>query len=254
MIFTKLQKRLAYINVEMGQLTDEVEELAQALKVASGRRQNTFEYDESYGYSEEDDAQLGIKDEFEEVCNRLKYVRSELQLYIDDAHELAYTDALTGAANRNAYIENVKLLDDAINDTEVDFSIAVFDINGLKNANDTYGHEYGDYLIITASDILKDYVGSSRLFRIGGDEFVSILETSNKAKIEEIFTAIDSAVAEANEGAEDFKADAPLAISKGFSSYMPGKDSSVQAVFRRADKAMYDDKTAYYKTHDRRQR
>ena len=112
LIFTKLQKRLAYINVEMGQLTDEVDELAQALKIASGRRQNTFEYDEAYGYSEEDDEQLGIKDEFEEVCNRLKYVRNELQLYIDDAHELAYTDALTGSANRNAYIENVKLLED----------------------------------------------------------------------------------------------------------------------------------------------
>ncbi len=254
LIFTKLQKRLAYINVEMGQLTNEVDELAQALKVASGRRQNTFEYDESYGYSEDDDAQLGIKDEFEEVCNRLKYVRSELQLYIDDAHELAYTDALTGSANRNAYIENVKLLDDAINDTEVDFSIAVFDINGLKNANDTYGHEYGDHLIITASDILKDFVGSSSLFRIGGDEFVSILETSNKDKIEKIFAAIDSAVAEANEAADDFKSEAPLAISKGFSSYLKGKDSSVQDVFRRADKAMYDDKTAYYKAHDRRQR
>ena len=76
----------------------------------------------------------------------------------------------------------------------------------------------------------------------------------SKAKIEEMLAAIDSAVKEAGEAADDFKADAPLAISKGFSSYIPGKDSSVQAVFRRADKAMYEDKTAYYKAHDRRQR
>jgi GGDEF domain-containing protein len=69
-----------------------------------------------------------------------------------------------------------------------------------------------------------------------------------------MFAAIDSAVAEANEAADDFKSEAPLAISKGFSSYLKGKDSSVQDVFRRADKAMYDDKTAYYKAHDRRQR
>ena len=168
-----------------------------------------------------------------EVCNRLKYVRNELQLYIDDAHELAYTDALTGSANRNAYIENVKLLDDEMDNTEVDFSIAVFDINGLKNANDTYGHEYGGF----------NTKGGLRAELMSAD-------ANNLPDI----AAIDSAVAEANEAADDFKSEAPLAISKGFSSYLKGKDSSVQDVFRRADKAMYDDKTAYYKAHDRRQR
>ena len=254
LIFTKIQKRLAYINVEMGQLTDEVEELAQALKIASGRRADTFEYDEAYNSYDEEDSQQEIKDEFEELCCRLKFVRNELQQYIDDAHELAYTDALTGAANRNSYIENVKLLDDAINSTEVDFSIAVFDINGLKNANDTYGHEYGDLLIITASDILKDFVGSNSLFRIGGDEFAAILKISSQTKIEQMFAAIDSAVAEANETVEDFKTKAPLAISKGVSSYNSGKDADVQAVFRRADDAMYADKKAYYQSHDRRKR
>ncbi len=252
LIFERIQKRLSYINLEMGQLTDEVEELAQALKIASGRRTDTFEYDESYSAYDEEDSQSGINDEFEELCERLKYVRSELQQYIDDAHELAYTDALTGAANRNAYIENVKLYDDEIRESEPEFSIAVFDINGLKNANDTYGHEYGDLLIITASDILKDFVGSENLFRIGGDEFVAILEVSKQEKLDEIFAAIDSSVAEANENVEDFKTKAPLAISKGVSTYVQGKDSSVQVVFHRADEAMYADKTAYYKKHDRR--
>ena len=46
----------------------------------------------------------------------------------------------------------------------------------------------------------------------------------------------------------------PLALSKGAALYKANSDVDVQSVFRRADAAMYADKAAYYKTHDRRQR
>ena len=252
LIFERIQKRLSYINLEMGQLTDEVEELAQALKIASGRRSDTFEYNEEYNTFNEENSQLGIHDEFEELSEKLNYVRNELQQYIDDAHELAYTDALTGASNRNAYIEAAEVLNDLMLDSEIDFSVAVFDINGLKNANDSFGHEFGDLMIITASDILKDFVGPEKLYRIGGDEFVALLDFSDKSKLAEIFSAIDQTVSETNSKIEDFKTKVPLAISKGVSSYIPNQDKEVQAVFRRADDAMYADKKAYYQSHDRR--
>lgn len=195
-----------------------------------------------------------VFNEFEELYNYLKYVRNELQQYIDDAHKMAYIDALTGAANRNAYVEAIKEFDQRMKEVETEFSILNFYINGLKNANDSFGHEYGDLLIITASDVLKDFVGAENLYRIGGDEFAAILEISDEIKLGEIFKAIDIKVAETNETVKELQVEAPLAISKGYAIYVPGKDLDVQSVFRRADEAMYSDKTAYYKLHDRRNR
>lgn len=253
LVISKFHRRLSFINLEMNLLTDEVEELAHALKIASGRRSDSFEYNDSYK-AYDDDSQSFTRDEFEELYNCLKYVRNELQQYIDDAHKMAYIDALTGAANRNAYVEGIKEFDQRMKEVDTEFSIAVFDINGLKNANDSFGHEYGDLLIITASDVLKDFVGSENLYRIGGDEFAAILDISDEAKLNEIFKAIDVTVAETNESLKELRSEAPLAISKGYAVYIPGKDLDVQSVFRRADEAMYSDKTAYYKLHDRRHR
>ena len=252
LISGKIHKRLVFLNSEMTELTTEVEDLAQELRRASGRRAETFEYNLSY--KSESDSGRRSTNGFEELSDRLKHVRYELKHYIDDAHELAYTDALTGSANRTAYVDAIKELDDKLLESEVDFSIAVFDINGLKTSNDTFGHEYGDLLIITASDILKESVGSENLFRIGGDEFVAILETTEKEKLDEIFQFVDTRIEAVNSTIEEFKTKEPLAISKGISSFIKDQDSDVQSVFRRADDAMYADKAAYYKTHDRRRR
>ena len=254
-LFTvKIQKRLAFLNSEMNQLTEEVEVLAQELRLATGRRAEKFDYEEILQDSEKKAGTNQNKDGFEELSGRLTYVRDELQRYIDDAHKLAYTDSLTGSANRNAYIDVLKQLNKDIKEGTADFSIAVFDINGLKNSNDSFGHEYGDLMIITASDILKEAIGVENLYRIGGDEFVAILQSSDKDKQERLMNYIDSRISAINETIKEFKTKAPLAISKGVSSYIKGEDADVQAVFCRADEAMYSDKTAYYQIHDRRRR
>ena len=252
-LFTrKIHNRLVYLNTEMTELADEVESLAQELRLATGRRAEKFDYERLL--KERASGQIRTKDGFEELSRRLKAVRDELQRYIDDAHKLAYTDALTGSANRNAYIDAIKGLNKEIKEGKADFSLAVFDINGLKNSNDTFGHEYGDLMIITASDILKEAIGVENLYRIGGDEFVAILKISDTQKLEKILGFIEARIGAANDTIKGFKAEAPLAISKGFSCFAAGEDSDVQAVFRRADNAMYADKKAYYQIHDRRKR
>ena len=254
LITRKIHNRLVYLNSEMIQLADEVEDLAQELRLASGRRAEKFDYEKLLKEAESASGRLRSGDAFEELSGRLKVVRDELQRYIDDAHKLAYTDALTGMTNRNAYIDLLKGLNQTIKDGRADFSLAVFDINGLKNSTDSFGHEYGDLMIITASDILKEATGVENLYRIGGDEFVAVFKISEKEKLERIMAFVDERIAAANETIKEFKTDAPLAISKGFSSFVAGEDSDVQAVFRRADDAMYADKKAYYQVHDRRGR
>ena len=251
LITGKINKRIGFLNSEMTHLSEEVEDLAVELRLASGFKSNAF--DAEY-MSSKKDFHARVTDGFDELCVRLKLVRKELQKFIDEAHEMAYTDALTGAGNRNAYIEALKQLSNKIKKGNAAFSIAVFDINGLKNANDSFGHEFGDLMIVTAAEVLKKAVCLENLFRIGGDEFVAVMDRVSESELSIIFQNVDSFIAEKNSKIEDFKIKAPLAISKGASSFNPDSDSDVKSVFHRADDAMYADKTEYYKTHDRRRR
>ncbi len=245
-ISDRLHKRIVYLNSEMSQMTDEVEELASELRLASSRHDHS-ENNKEKTQDEED------KDSLEELSSRLKFVRKELQHYIHDAHDLAYTDSLTGASNRNAYVENLKKLNKSISEGKAHFTLAVFDINGLKNANDTFGHEHGDLLIITASEVLRDVIGTDNLFRIGGDEFVAIVDESQEGmQIEELFQKIDSRIHEKNRSITELSSKAPLSLSKGAACFIKTDDFDVRTVFRRADEAMYADKASFYKKHDRR--
>ena len=82
-------------------------------------------------------------------------------------YELSYEDRLTGVGNRHAYMEYLRTLEGCKHSLGIVFA----DINGLKIANDTYGHEYGDKMIKSAARILKS-MRWEKIFRIGGDEFV----------------------------------------------------------------------------------
>lgn len=87
---------------------------------------------------------------------------------LDKLDKLSYNDTLTGLFNRNRYTEQMRALQKQPPPT---LGIIYLDIDGLKRANDTYGHAYGDALLIRTSDILVN-VCSCDVYRIGGDEFV----------------------------------------------------------------------------------
>ena len=249
LINSSFKRRFGLLNSEISSLTDDVEELASELSLASVRYHDGEKNEDASKFEE---AVNTSGDDFEQLESRLKFVQKELQQYIIDAHELSFTDTLTGSGNRNSYIETEKRLNALIKAGKGSFLLGVFDINGLKTSNDVFGHEYGDLLIITAAEVLKETFGFENLFRIGGDEFVTILEPAPAESVEEFFKTIDAKIALRNEEVDEFKTKAPLTISKGASTYIKGRDLDVKSVFRRADKGMYEDKANYYKTHDRR--
>lgn len=86
--------------------------------------------------------------------------------------KLAYTDPLTGLNNRQA----TERFFDSI-DASGDQYIAVqFDLNDLKKANDTYGHEEGDKYIALFAETLKTvFEGKGYIARTGGDEFIYVM-------------------------------------------------------------------------------
>ena len=76
---------------------------------------------------------------------------------------LAYHDQLTGAYNRN-YLEDIREDYDS-----QELYVTMVDIDGLKELNDTYGHEHGDLFIKSVCGELESF--GEPLFRLGGDEF-----------------------------------------------------------------------------------
>ena len=246
LIIGKLKKRFVFINSEMGRLANDVEELAAELRLASG----TDRYNADAEYSTRNSG-----DDFEVLESKLKFMRMELKQYISNAHTMAYTDNLTGLGNRNAYLEAVKKFDSKIASGDTKFALAVFDINGLKEGNDRFGHEFGDLMITTIANILKETLGASKLYRIGGDEFVAISENAEKADFEKVFAAINQKLDKLGNILTLGKNQMALAVSKGADAYVKDLDTEIKSVFRRADDAMYADKAAWYANHfDRRRR
>ena len=247
-LFTRrTRKQFQILNKEMGKMTDEIEELAEELSLTTGFQAVDAERYMNPGKFKAADTSTLLQ----EIYDRLRSVREELREYIEKAHIMAYTDILTGMGNRNAYFEVKEKLNKKISKGNVTFAVAIFDINGLKNANDDYGHETGDLMIVSVAEILKQFFKKGTLFRIGGDEFVAIVEnTSNEQMsiiLDKISAEIDSKIIVKNE------LHIPLAISKGFSVYTP-EDKEVKIVVQRADAQMYQDKTEYYTKHADRRR
>ena len=135
-----------------------------------------------------------------------------------------------------AYLEVIEGIDKKIKNGEVfEFAIAVFDINRLKIVNDTLGHENGDQYIINGCRIICSDFKHSPVFRIGGDEFVAILQHQdyeNKDEIEASFKKQMVSNVKNNQ----------VVISLGIACYIPDTDHNVQSVFERADKEMYKNK------------
>lgn len=247
-LFTRrTRKQFQILNKEMGKMTDEIEELAEELSLTTGFQAVDAERYMNPGKFKAADTSTLLQ----EIYDRLRSVRKELREYIEKAHIMAYTDILTGMGNRNAYFEVKEKLNKKISKGNVTFAVAIFDINGLKNANDDYGHETGDLMIVSVAEILKQFFKKGTLFRIGGDEFVAIVEnTSNEQMsiiLDKISAEIDSKIIVKNE------LHIPLAISKGFSVYTP-EDKEVKIVVQRADAQMYQNKTEYYTKHADRRR
>lgn len=122
-------------------------------------------------------------------CNNMNLLRSVSLFVANDLHKLknledfkrlASIDVFTGLYNRNKYIETINQIIANKLDT---VGIVYLDINGLKQANDKYGHEHGDEIIQKAVSLIN-VCFSGNVFRIGGDEFVILYIDNNREKFD----------------------------------------------------------------------
>jgi diguanylate cyclase (GGDEF)-like protein/PAS domain S-box-containing protein len=94
---------------------------------------------------------------------------------------LAYHDALTGLANRKAFIEKLDMETAYAKRYRTSLVVMLLDLDGFKAVNDTYGHEAGDQLLVTVGQRLTDTLRETDFIaRLGGDEFTIIMRNPEK--------------------------------------------------------------------------
>jgi diguanylate cyclase (GGDEF)-like protein len=110
----------------------------------------------------------------------------EFKAYLDVCEEAAFTDHLTGLANRRRFERQLEREVGRVERFGHPFSFLMIDIDSFKNLNDTFGHDAGDDAIRRISRVLREGTrGIDLAARIGGEEFaVLLVETSREAGME----------------------------------------------------------------------
>ena len=173
---------------------------------------------------------FGITDIDAEMRQEEEYAKR-----LASAQSQANIDALTGVKNRHAYLNAEQELDDRIAAGEnPDFAIVILDVNDLKKINDTKGHQAGDEYLCTACKIICDIFAHSPVFRIGGDEFAVLAQSSDYANIDTLVETVQEHNRKA--GSENV-----VVVACGMAKKNT-EDTCVASVFERADSLMYQNK------------
>ncbi len=168
---------------------------------------------------------------------QLGFAHANKKWFQNELLKNASIDAMTGLFNRrsifyflNHHIEQQKR-------THYNIAVVFIDINNLKIMNDKYGHDKGDEMIISFSDIIKNnFRKSDLLSRIGGDEFLIIfLDSSEEGFRQSLENAFEQFK---KKGIENVGI--PYEFSYGITSYIKGE--SIDKLIDRADSLMYIDK------------
>ncbi len=154
--------------------------------------------------------------------------------------ERASTDALTGAHNRQGFLERANHEIDRAKRYDEPLSLAALDFDHFKSINDTYGHPAGDAVLQGFSEKCHSILRSTDVFaRIGGEEFVVLMPNTSPnaayATLERVRQTIAATPVQWNDHSIQ------CSVSIGIAEYVPS-DSTIEAVLQRADAALYQAK------------
>ena len=179
-----------------------------------------------------------------ETSFELEQINSKLRVMNEHLQDVATTDSLTGLENRLAFDALLDTINQEHSKTN-NWTMLLMDVNGLKYANDTFGHQAGDALIIAAANAIKNaYSTNGNCFRIGGDEFVVI----TRAPLDSLYKLH----AQLKKGVEEYNKTALYHLSIAVGESRLCSDSGIRKSISdwkmEADLNMYRDKVRYHKS------
>lgn len=157
----------------------------------------------------------------------------------DSLVRLAYEDGLTRMPNRGSWNLYMKKMEKK----KTDYCIISMDVNGLKPINDSFGHNMGDCLLTTFSDVLKKVYENDFYARIGGDEFVIVLEDATDDMVAESLEEVDTELDWLNAlGEVPFS----YSVSSGYAYRHEVDEDFPHQTYLLADQRMYQEKQKYH--------
>ena len=124
------------------------------------------------------------------------------------------------------------------------YTVFVFDLNGLKTVNDTIGHDAGDALIVVGADCIASvFDNAGKCFRTGGDEFV-VITNMKREEAEGVLRRLEEKTKHWSSDKYSFS----LSIAAGFARAEDYSGLTAEELTKKADQAMYASKAAYYQS------
>ncbi|SHK47562.1 diguanylate cyclase (GGDEF) domain-containing protein [Clostridium cavendishii DSM 21758] len=162
----------------------------------------------------------------------------EKHLFEQELRRKSFLDGLTNINNRSYFELKMKELSNVS-----PVGILICDLDGLKLINDNLGHSFGDEVLRSVSNILKNNIGyNDILCRIGGDEFAIILPHKNINYLKDVYENIKRNI----ETYVKVNSYFPISLSIGY-SIKEYPDESIMDTFKMADNLMYSEKYKFRK-------
>ncbi len=174
-------------------------------------------------------------------AQRIIEMENKLRKKYKEAHYKSIYDSLTNVFNRAEIFEKLNVEYVRHTRNKLIFGIILIDIDYFKKINDTFGHQYGDYVLKKTAEIIKnrcrsyDYIG-----RYGGEEFLIICPETDKNSLYSIANRIREAVMEYDFEYKNVKSN--ITISAGIAT--SDETHSFDSMLELADKRLYNSKSS----------
>ena len=174
------------------------------------------------------------------VCGHLAGIILQREQMEKNLWNMAHLDTLTMLPNRALLNQRLNHAIETASRQQHKIAVLFLDLDHFKNINDSYGHTIGDEVLITAGNIMRDCIREQdTLARIGGDEFVILLENISDSL--ETCRVAEKILSQLSQIPPIDNANTTLTASIGISIY-PNDATTVDEILRNADTAMYQAK------------
>lgn len=166
-------------------------------------------------------------------------LESMVALRTAELEKLAYTDGLTGIANRSAFFSRAEAELRKSHRLSYDVGILMLDLDHFKSINDTFGHEAGDNVLKLVADTISTCLREIDMFgRVGGEEFAILVPGTDKFGMQALAERLKSAVS--NTDVSFLDAEKKISVSIGYTKIYPNE--SLKSALKRADENLYSAK------------
>lgn len=195
--------------------------------------------------------EMTTDNEIKALSDAVVKMTSDIRDYVNDIisaeekaetmKKLANRDALTGIRNKTAYDHDIRRLERQLQEGGTRIGLAIVDLNDLKKINDTFGHDKGNLAIRKLSGMICSIFIHSRVYRIGGDEFVITLHGQDFDQFPQLKARFEAEIEALNRD-DSLPPWEGVSAAMGAAFFDESLDDGLDALFNRADEVMYQRK------------